>query len=52
MTPAISTKSVIGKNWSIVTSPSAAFESVSSSTNQDCATVCIHEPLSEIACPV
>ena len=36
----------------MVTSPSAAFESVISRTSHDCATVRIHDPLKEIACPV
>ena len=35
ITPAGSTKRVIGKNWRVVTIPNAAFESVSSITSQD-----------------
>ncbi len=51
MTPANSTKIVIGRNCSIVTVPSATFESVICSTSHACAMVCIHVPLSEIVWP-
>ena len=51
MAPAMKARQSMGADWRAVTSPSLNGELVSSRTSHDCATRCIHVPMSETSCP-
>ena len=51
MAPATKARQSMGADWSALMSPSLKGELVSSRTSQDCATLCIQVPISEMSWP-